>query len=288
MKKTKYFISDKIIEIASSIEGENLQAVVKEKRKKLYITPGSVMVENHSSKTSAKYLFRAYISGSSENDIEKEIRTATRDCLLQGMKLFCNSVAFPILGYKTQKITAEGAFQIMMEEIISIVDRKVNLKYIMVVVPKKFFKRCEKITTGMLESLTKKIFRNPYPAADIIIKKERGIVLVYRKNFPTGWAIPGGFINYGESAENAAIREAKEETGLEIKNLKLFGVFSKPGRDTRFHTISIVFTANGKGEINAGDDARIAKIFYKEHLPENIAFDHREILMQFFNKTRYG
>ncbi|MCM8758673.1 MAG: NUDIX hydrolase [Candidatus Omnitrophica bacterium] len=138
----------------------------------------------------------------------------------------------------------------------------------------------------MLLNLCSKTFRNPYPAADTIIRFKQGIVLVYRKNPPSGWAIPGGFINYGESAEEAAIREAKEETGLTIENLKLFGVFSDPKRDPRFHTISIVFTCKGKGELKAGDDASKVKIFTEQELPKEIAFDHRKILRQFFKTSK--
>ncbi len=119
---------------------------------------------------------------------------------------------------------------------------------------KEKFKQCIEIMEPILLDMSSKTFRNPYPAADTIIRFGSGIVLVYRKNPPSGWAIPGGFINYGESAEDAAIREAREETGLAVKNLKLFGVFSDPDRDPRFHTISIVFSGEGKGKMRAGDD----------------------------------
>ncbi|HOK79583.1 MAG TPA: NUDIX hydrolase [bacterium] len=145
---------------------------------------------------------------------------------------------------------------------------------------------CLKIAGPLLTNLASKTFKNPYPAADVIISKEKGVVLVYRKNPPQGWAIPGGFINCGESAEEAAIREAKEETGLDIDHLTLFGVFSDPDRDPRFHTISIVYTGQGKGTLKSGDDASKVAIFSKSNLPQNIAFDHRKILKQYFQKGR--
>lgn len=130
--------------------------------------------------------------------------------------------------------------------------------------------------------------RNPYPTVDIIVEKNDGVVLIRRKNPPYGWALPGGFIEYGESAEEAAVREAKEETNLEIDLKELFHVYSAPDRDPRFHTISIVFIAKGSGKLKAGDDAGDARVFYEGNLPENIAFDHRKILNHYFRyiKTR--
>ncbi|MEO0137256.1 MAG: NUDIX hydrolase [candidate division WOR-3 bacterium] len=126
--------------------------------------------------------------------------------------------------------------------------------------------------------------KNPLPTVDVIIEVEGGIILIKRKNPPPGWALPGGFIEYGESAESAAIREAKEETNLDIFDLRQFHVYSDPGRDPRFHTLSIVFTARGQGIPRAKDDAMEIGIFNKENLPAEIAFDHREILNDYFTK----
>lgn len=130
--------------------------------------------------------------------------------------------------------------------------------------------------------------RNPYPTVDIIIERDGGVVLIRRRKPPPGWAIPGGFIEYGESAENAAIREAKEETGLDVKLKEQFYTYSAPDRDPRFHTISIVFIAEGVGELRAGDDAGDAAVFYEDNLPEDIAFDHRKILSHYFRYKRTG
>src|SRR5271157_2218056 len=116
--------------------------------------------------------------------------------------------------------------------------------------------------------------RNPLPTVDIIIKWQDGVVLIKRKNPPYGWAIPGGFVDYGESLEAAAVREAKEETGLDVRLVRQFHTYSAPERDARFHTISTVYIADGDGELKAGDDAKEAGIFDKNTLPENIAFDH--------------
>jgi len=131
------------------------------------------------------------------------------------------------------------------------------------------------------------IYRNPLPTVDIIIELEdRGIILIKRKNPPIGWAIPGGFVDYGESLEEAAIREAKEETSLDVTLLKQMHSYSKPDRDPRHHTISTVFTARGKGTPVAADDAAEIGVFTADNLPHPLMFDHEQILTDYFNKKQ--
>jgi len=125
-------------------------------------------------------------------------------------------------------------------------------------------------------------YRNPIPTVDIIIRVRGGVVLIKRKNPPFGWALPGGFVDYGESAEHAAVREAQEETSLEVSDLKLFGVYSEPDRDPRHHTLTVVFTARGLGMPHASDDAAEIAVFAREQLPSEMAFDHARILRDFF------
>lgn len=121
-------------------------------------------------------------------------------------------------------------------------------------------------------------YRNPFPTVDIIIEINEGIILIERKNEPYGWAIPGGFVDYGESLEDAAVREAQEETSLQISNLRLLGCYSAPGRDKRAHTISTVYAATAQGIPKAADDAAALTIFPLEKLPQELCFDHRQIL----------
>jgi len=126
-------------------------------------------------------------------------------------------------------------------------------------------------------------YRNPIPAVDIIIEVgDQGIVLIRRKNYPYGWALPGGFVDYGESAETAAVREAREETSLHVTSIRQFRVYSDPERDHRQHTMSVVFTARGEGTPRPGDDAEDLDIFTRNSLPEPIAFDHEKILYDYF------
>jgi len=129
--------------------------------------------------------------------------------------------------------------------------------------------------------------RQPRLTVDIIIELPAGIVLVERKNPPYGWAIPGGFVEYGETLETCAIREAKEETGLDIFNLRQFHAYSEPDRDPRGHTITVVFIAQATGTPHAASDAKNVGVFTKDSLPENIAFDHRRILEDYFNWKTY-
>ncbi|MCW5198419.1 NUDIX hydrolase [Desulfobulbus sp. F4] len=126
------------------------------------------------------------------------------------------------------------------------------------------------------------VHRNPVPTVDIIIELEQGIVLIERKNPPHGWALPGGFVDYGESFEQAAVREAKEETGLDVTLLRQFHTYSNPDRDKRLHTASTVFMAKAEGEPQGLDDALQAKIFRRENLPP-LAFDHAQILADYFS-----
>lgn len=125
-------------------------------------------------------------------------------------------------------------------------------------------------------------YRNPLPTVDIIIEVEDGIVLIERKNPPHGWAIPGGFVDYGESVEACAIREAREETGLIVRLEDLLYVYSRPDRDPRHHTLTSVFIATAEGEPVAADDAKAAGVFDALSLPDPLVFDHASILSDYF------
>jgi ADP-ribose pyrophosphatase YjhB (NUDIX family) len=124
--------------------------------------------------------------------------------------------------------------------------------------------------------------RNPVPTVDVIIevgsRSPRGIVLIRRKNPPFGWALPGGFVGYGESLEEAALREAKEETSLDVRLGGQLHTYSDPGRDPRLHTISTVFIARASGKPLAADDAREARVVQAGKIGVPLAFDHRKIL----------
>jgi len=135
-------------------------------------------------------------------------------------------------------------------------------------------------------------YRNPSPTVDIIIelldRPHRPIVLIERKNLPYGWAIPGGFVDYGESVETAARREALEETQLHVTLIEQFHVYSNPDRDPRQHTLSVIFLATATGQPQADDDAKAIGIFEQWHSPETLCFDHTQILRDYWHYRNYG
>lgn len=132
-----------------------------------------------------------------------------------------------------------------------------------------------------------KVFKNPIPTVDIIIEVPDGIVLIERKNPPHGWALPGGFVDYGESYEQAAVREAREETGLEITLQLQFHTYSAPDRDARQHNASTVYIASADGNPQGADDALRAQVFTKASLPP-LVFDHEQILTDYFTFRETG
>jgi 8-oxo-dGTP diphosphatase len=125
-------------------------------------------------------------------------------------------------------------------------------------------------------------FKNPIPTVDIIIRYQEKLVLIKRGEPPFGLALPGGYVDYGETLESAAMREAKEETGLDLHNLKQFRAYSDPSRDIRQHNISVVFHADGTGNPKAGSDAKEIILISSEEI-ENLefAFDHKKILRDY-------
>ncbi len=131
-------------------------------------------------------------------------------------------------------------------------------------------------------------YQNPTPTVDVLIAIDGRLVWIYRKNQPRGWALPGGFVDRGESVEAAARREALEETGLHVELQELLYVYSHPNRDPRQHNLSVVFTATAEGRPSAGDDARRAELFELDNPPSPIVFDHREIFDDFLAFVHTG
>ncbi len=137
------------------------------------------------------------------------------------------------------------------------------------------------------------MIKTPFLAVDGIVKlydeneNFKGIVLIERVNKPVGIAIPGGFVDIGETVENAVVREMKEEISLDVSIQSLLGVYSDPARDERFHTASVVYICKAYGTPKAADDAKEVFIYKKDEIPlEKLVFDHKQIILDFLEKEK--
>lgn len=132
-------------------------------------------------------------------------------------------------------------------------------------------------------------YKNPVPTVDCIIELSgERVVLIRRQNPPLGWALPGGFVDEGERLDVAAVREVKEETGLEVELVEQFFTYSDPSRDPRRHTLSTVFIGRARGEPQGADDAAEARAFPVDALPRELCFDHGTILADYLTYKRTG
>jgi 8-oxo-dGTP diphosphatase len=132
----------------------------------------------------------------------------------------------------------------------------------------------------------------PLLSVDIVIRQQdrpgAGIVLIERRNPPYGWALPGGFVDLGETLEQAALREAREETCLQVSLLALLGCYSDPDRDPRGPTVSAVYVADARGRPEAADDAKSVRIADPADRDLTLAFDHRLILDDYLHYLETG
>ena len=245
----------------------------------------------------AKYVIHAATMKMDFKTDEEIIRKATYSSLLCCRKNKITSVAFCALGCGVGRFSFEAASKIMAQEVfryIRQVEEPALKKIVFVLYSDEAFRVFEKNIISYLEYISKKISAGPFLTVDGIIEYEGGVVMIERSNPPLGWALPGGFVDYGESVEEAVVREIKEETNLDFINFKQFKVCSKGDRDPRFHTVSIVFAGEGKGNLKADSDAKAAKVFKPDSLPlkgrlclpEKIAFDHRKIIEEYIKTSR--
>jgi len=183
--------------------------------------------------------------------------------------------------------------KIIAQEIYRYVNRTTQatrrLKKVAIAVPnRKSAAFYEEMAFGYLRHVATALGCGPFVTTDVILQVGGGVVLVKRRNPPFGWALPGGFVDPGESLEEAARREIKEETGLTCRHMKQFHVYSDPDRDPRFHTVTTVFTARATGRPRAASDAADARVFTPSQwkkLP--IAFDHGFILADYLRNNKY-
>lgn len=235
---------------------------------------------------------------------ETLLRQVTANILKCADALEVSSLALPALSREGNDSFIVGMAKIMTQEVMKYARRSnVRLREVIFCLPdQKTFEIFDREAGSYIRHFQALAGAAPYITVDIIIEcsaeilkrwggdlsesdepqPQGGIVLIERSNPPYGWALPGGFVDYGESLEQAAAREAREETNLEVVDLRQFHTYSAPERDPRFHTISTVFIGEGRGEPKAGDDAKRLKIVRYEDLPElNYAFDHKEIIEEY-------
>ncbi len=219
--------------------------------------------------------------GLTDQDI---LRSAVSSALQCAKELKARSLAFPALGCAEEGFPVVGAAKIMAQEIIKCArDANTTVREVVFCVyDEATFEVVDRTIRGYIDHVVRTLGFGPYVTVDIIIETLEGVVLIERSNPPYGWALPGGFVDYGESLEEAAVREAKEETNLDLVDLRQFHTYSAPGRDPRFHTISTVFIAEGHGKPRSGDDAAGLRIVrYEDLLQFKYAFDHKEIIEEY-------
>ncbi len=229
----------------------------------------------------SKYVIHAATMGMDFKTDEAKIRDSAKNALKVSEKLKINSIAFPALGCGVGGFPLLASAKIMAQEVLRhLREKKSSLKeVIFCLYDKEAYEVFNKGILSYLEYVTEKLQTGPFTTVDAIIEIDEGIVIIKRSNPPFGWALPGGFVDYGESLEEAVKREAKEETGLDVSEIKQFHTYSEPDRDPRFHTIGTVFIAQAKGKPQAGDDAASLKVVKLEELLKlDYAFDHKKIL----------
>lgn len=266
--------------LALAIKKKGGQQIEDEAVKKAPLEVGNAM-ETKAGKLFSKYVIHTVIVDENLQTDEVVIRDACQNSLKLAQRLKLESIAFPALGCGIGGFSTKAAAKIMAQEVLKHAkyDSSPLKEIIFVLYDDKTFDEFKKNALGYLQYIENKLSQGPFITVDIIIEVDGGIVLIERSNPPFGWAIPGGFVDYGESLEECAIREAKEETGLDIYDLVQMHTYSKPYRDPRFHTVTTVFVAKAKGKPKAGDDAQNIKIVsIDEALKLKLAFDHEKVL----------
>jgi len=276
--------------VAGAIKKRGGQAIEDEAVKKGPIDIGKAVFTN-AGELPAKYVIHAATMGLNFKTDETKIRDSARSALALAEELKVESIAFPALGCGTGGFPLLASAKIMAQEVLRHVKyEKSGLKEIIFCLfDKEAFEVFNKGVIGYLEYVTHKLQNGPFTTTDAIIDIDGGVVVIKRSNPPFGWALPGGFVDYGEILEEAVRREMKEETGLDLLELKQFHTYSDPSRDPRFHTICTVFTAKAKGKPKAGDDAADLKVVHLEDVEGmDFAFDHKKILQDYIKKRYAG
>ena len=221
---------------------------------------------------------------------EKTVRCACAHALVKSRSRGVSSVIFPLSGCRKEGLSVVAIAKIAAQEIFRYIrqDKKKKDALREIIIALSFdrdLKIFQKTVFGYLRHIVDMLCWGPFVTVDMIIEVAGGVVLIKRSNPPFGWALPGGFVEENESLEDAVCREAKEETGLWVRNLRQLHTYSEPLRDLRFHTITTVFIGQAKGKPRASSDAAEAKIFRLGAWKNlNLAFDHRQVLRDYLQQ----
>ncbi|NQT28387.1 MAG: macro domain-containing protein [Candidatus Omnitrophica bacterium] len=266
--------------VAGAIKRAGGEIIEQEAMSKGPVNLGEAIITSAGS-LKAKYVVHAVTMKMDFKTDEEIIRKATHSSLICAQENKISSIAFCALGCGVGRFSLQAASKIMAQEVFRYlwqIKEPILKKIIFVLNSDKAFGVFQKNVINYLEYISGKISAGPFLTVDGIIEYGQGIVMIERSNPPLGWALPGGFVDYGESVEEAVAREIKEETSLDFLNFKQFKVYSRPDRDPRFHTASVVFIGEGKGSLKADSDAKGVGVFKLDSLPEKIAFDHRKVI----------
>lgn len=266
--------------VAGAIKRKGGKVIEDEAVKKGSIEIGEAIATS-AGRLASKYIIHAATMGMDFKTDEIKIRDSCRNALKVAEKLKISSLVFPALGCGVGGFLHLASAKIMAQEVFRhLREEKSDLKEIIFCLfDRGAYEVFNKGVIGYLEYIIHKLQNGPFTTIDAIIEFDDSVVLIQRSNPPFGWALPGGFVDYGESLEEAVIREVKEETGLDLLDIRQFHTYSDPKRDPRFHTIGTVFIAKAKGSPQAGDDAASLKLVKISQIKElDFAFDHKKIL----------
>lgn len=274
--------------VAGAIKRKGGKIIEEEAVKKGPIQIGEAVVTS-AGNLPAKYVIHAATMGMDFATDEVKIRNSARSALKLADDLKIKSLVFPALGCGVGGFPLLASAKIMAQEVLKhLREEKTTLKEIIFCLyDKEALDIFHKGVIAYLEHVIHKLQAGPYTTVDAIIEiplenKETAIIIIQRSNPPFGWALPGGFVDYGESLEDAVRREAQEETGVDLTEIKQFHTYSEPERDPRFHTIGTVFIAQAKGKPKAGDDAAGLKVIKLSEIKNfTFAFDHQQILQDY-------
>jgi len=271
------------------VQNTNLRIVVRDLAR---VKADAIVVSTEGSaqlrRTGVKNMIPVKITDAKGKATENSLRTACRQAFERAGKKRVSVLAVAI--FETPDMSVIGVAKILAQE---------TLKYLRFGTPRALKEiifvlkdasgrlAVEKNLIGYVRHIQEDLGKGPYVTTDAIIELSQGIIVIERSNPPYGWALPGGFVDPGESLETAVRREAREETGMTLKGLRQFHVYSDPRRDPRFHTVTVVFVAKGQGRPRAGDDAQALKIVpYAELLKGRYAFDHRKMIRDYLRMRK--